>query len=147
MTPAPEPLGSHLYLPLPRPQYVSVPEALITAMAWRVFDVQVQPAPDGKAVALVYRGNKDDTKTLHYRSTEPEGDRLRSFSDSLAANGLSTAGDPHTLARAAAVSILGTRPVKGGFQPASDVPADTSDFEGAGVSGGSSGGSDDDIPF
>ena len=35
----------------------------------------------------------------------------------------------------------------GGFQPASDVPADTSDFEGASVSGGSSGGSDDDIPF
>jgi single-strand DNA-binding protein len=36
-----------------------------------------------------------------------------------------------------------------GFQPKSDVPADTSDFEGAGVSsgGGSGGGSDDDIPF
>ena len=32
-----------------------------------------------------------------------------------------------------------------GFQPQSDVPADTSDFEGAGV--GSGGGSDDDIPF
>ena len=32
-----------------------------------------------------------------------------------------------------------------GFQPQSDVPADTSDFEGAGVSSG--GGSDDDIPF
>jgi len=34
----------------------------------------------------------------------------------------------------------------GGFQPQSDVPADTSDFgEPAGVAGG--GGSDDDIPF
>ena len=32
-----------------------------------------------------------------------------------------------------------------GFQPKSDVPADTSDFEGAGSSSG--GGSDDDIPF
>ena len=32
----------------------------------------------------------------------------------------------------------------GGFQPSSDVPADTSDFEGA-VAGG--GGSEDDIPF
>jgi single-strand DNA-binding protein len=32
-----------------------------------------------------------------------------------------------------------------GFQPTSDVPADTSDFEGAGASSG--GGSDDDIPF
>jgi single-strand DNA-binding protein len=38
----------------------------------------------------------------------------------------------------------------GGFQPTSDVPADTSDFEGAGVSGSSGGGSsqgEDDIPF
>jgi len=32
-----------------------------------------------------------------------------------------------------------------GFQPSSDVPADTSDFEGATASSG--GGSDDDIPF
>jgi single-strand DNA-binding protein len=32
-----------------------------------------------------------------------------------------------------------------GFQPQSDVPADTSDFEDASVSSG--GGSDDDIPF
>ena len=32
-----------------------------------------------------------------------------------------------------------------GFQPQSDVPADTSDFEGATASAG--GGSDDDIPF
>ena len=32
----------------------------------------------------------------------------------------------------------------GGFTPSSDVPADTSDFEGAAVGGG---GGDDDIPF
>jgi len=34
----------------------------------------------------------------------------------------------------------------GGFTPTSDVPADTSDFEGAAVGGGG-GGSEDDIPF
>ena len=33
----------------------------------------------------------------------------------------------------------------GGFTPSSDVPADTSDFEGAAAGGG--GGGDDDIPF
>jgi hypothetical protein len=50
------------------------------------------------------------------------------------------------------VQFLGSRsdnPNSGGggngFQPKSDVPADTSDFEGAGVSSGGS--SDDDIPF
>jgi single-strand DNA-binding protein len=37
----------------------------------------------------------------------------------------------------------------GGFTPTSDVPADTSDFEGAaaGASGGGGGSSEDDIPF
>jgi single-strand DNA-binding protein len=36
----------------------------------------------------------------------------------------------------------------GGFTPTSDVPADTSDFEGAAAgAGGSGGGSGDDIPF
>jgi len=45
------------------------------------------------------------------------------------------------------VQFLGSRDGGGngnGFSPSSDVPADTSDFEGAGVSGG---GGDDDIPF
>ncbi len=51
------------------------------------------------------------------------------------------------------VQFLGSRDGSGGgdnggFSPSSDVPADTSDFEGAGVgSGGGGGGSDDDIPF
>jgi single-strand DNA-binding protein len=36
----------------------------------------------------------------------------------------------------------------GGFSPSSDVPADTSDFEGAAAGGGGGGGgSEDDIPF
>jgi single-strand DNA-binding protein len=35
----------------------------------------------------------------------------------------------------------------GGFTPQSDVPADTSDFQGASVAGGGGGGSEDDIPF
>jgi single-strand DNA-binding protein len=49
------------------------------------------------------------------------------------------------------VQFLGSRSDNAGgggngtFQPSSDVPADTSDFEGATVSSG--GGSDDDIPF
>jgi single-strand DNA-binding protein len=48
------------------------------------------------------------------------------------------------------VQFLGSRDGGGngnGFQGQSDVPADTSDFEGAAVSGGGGGGSEDDIPF
>ncbi len=51
------------------------------------------------------------------------------------------------------VQFLGSRDGSGGgqgngngFTPQSDVPADTSDFEGAGV-GSQSAGSEDDIPF
>ena len=47
------------------------------------------------------------------------------------------------------VQFLGSRDGGGngnGFQGQSDVPADTSDFEGAAVGGGG-GGSEDDIPF
>ena len=35
----------------------------------------------------------------------------------------------------------------GGFTPSSDVPADTSDFEGAAAPSSGGGGGDDDIPF
>jgi single-strand DNA-binding protein len=35
----------------------------------------------------------------------------------------------------------------GGFTPSSDVPADTSDFEGASAGAGGGGGAEDDIPF
>ena len=35
----------------------------------------------------------------------------------------------------------------GGFTPRSDVPADTSDFEGAPAGAGAGGGGEDDIPF
>ncbi len=35
----------------------------------------------------------------------------------------------------------------GGFSPSSDVPADTSDFEGAAAGAGGGGGAEDDIPF
>jgi len=48
------------------------------------------------------------------------------------------------------VQFLGSRDGGGngnGFQGQSDVPADTSDFEGAGVGGGGGGAKDDDIPF
>ena len=35
----------------------------------------------------------------------------------------------------------------GGFAPAADVPADTSDFDAPAPVGASNGGGDDDIPF
>jgi single-strand DNA-binding protein len=54
---------------------------------------------------------------------------------------------------ASSVQFLGSRDGSGGgngngFTPSSDVPADTSDYEGAPAGGGGgAGGADDDIPF
>jgi single-strand DNA-binding protein len=52
------------------------------------------------------------------------------------------------------VQFLGSRDGSGGgsgngngFTPGGDVPADTSDYEGAPAGGGGGGGGDDDIPF
>jgi single-strand DNA-binding protein len=50
------------------------------------------------------------------------------------------------------VQFLGSRDGSGGgngngFTPSSDVPADTSDYQGAPAGGGGGGGAEDDIPF
>jgi single-strand DNA-binding protein len=53
---------------------------------------------------------------------------------------------------AKSVQFLGSRDGSGGgngngFTPSSDVPADTSDYEGAPAGGGGGSGAEDDIPF
>lgn len=115
------PVAKKMLLPLLRPQYVAVPEALITALAWRVFDVKVEPDHSGKQVGLLFRTNPKQTKTLAIRATEPEGERLRAFGEALRKEGLKTSGDPITLARAVSNSIAGVRAGKSGSQPASPI--------------------------
>lgn len=115
------PDAKKMLLPLLRPQYVAVPEALITALAWRVFDVKVEPDPSGRQVGLLFRTNPKQTKTLAIRATEPEGERLRAFGEALRKEGLKTSGDPITLARAVSNSIAGVRAGKSGSQPASPI--------------------------
>lgn len=115
-------LGKHLVPPLARPQYVSIPEGFISALAWHWMSVDISGLADGsRPVGLRYRGDEGETKYLSYRNTEPAGEKLISFGESLAAAGLISEAPPADLASAVANSILGIRAPKGKFQPATPV--------------------------
>jgi hypothetical protein len=115
------PTADKLALPLPRPQYVSVPEALITALAWRVFDVELSEEENGKKIGMLFRADNRETKTLSIRSSEPKGESLSRFAASLEAEGLTTTGDAALLAEATLNSVAGVRVEKSGSQPASPI--------------------------
>ena len=90
----------HVLLPLDRPQYVSLPEALSSALAWSRFDSNISATgSDGKTVkvALMYDAGSNahkNLKTLVYRETRPDRDQVRllNFSKALSAAGLECDG-------------------------------------------------------
>lgn len=63
-----------MILPLPRPQYVAIPEGFITAIAWRAYSAGETKNSVGKKVALRFKGTPATTKTLDVRITEPKGE-------------------------------------------------------------------------
>lgn len=109
-----------MILPLPRPQYVAVPEALISALAWRAFDVDIGPQPLG----LVFRmdlGIKKP-KTFALRPTAPATtEDLVQFGDALKEAGVKSQVATDVLARAVLNSVVGVRAEKSGKQPATPV--------------------------
>ncbi|MHB1171112.1 MAG: hypothetical protein ACYCZY_01180 [Lacisediminihabitans sp.] len=112
-----------MILPLPRPQYVPVPEAFITALAWRKFNVELKDEAAGRPVGLMFRPSArgSRTKVLDIQSTAPEGDRLVKFAEALNRRHLRTEGDPRILAEAVLNSVAGVRVEKSGSQPASPI--------------------------
>jgi hypothetical protein len=110
-------------LPLPRPQYVPVPEALISALAWRLFEVPITPDPKDRAVGLMFRASSrpSRSRTLDIRQTEPVRDRLQRFSDALTENHIRSEGEPLIAAEAVLNSVAGVRVEKSGSQPASPI--------------------------
>lgn len=113
--------ASHMILPLPRPQYIAVPEALTTALAWRVFTVPVPEKSDGLATALLFRkGKREDTKTLHYVESDPTHDprKLERLASALDDEGVISEEHQTLLARALMSSLAGVRAEKGSSQAA-----------------------------
>jgi hypothetical protein len=112
-----------IVLPLPRPQYVPVPEAFITSLAWRLFRVTLKDSASGLPVGLMFRPSSraSRSRTLDNRQTLPVGPLLQTFADALKANNLRIEGDPLELAQAVLNSIGGVRIEKSGSQPASPL--------------------------
>ena len=111
-----------MILPLPRPQYVAVPEALISALAWKAFDVELEREPTG----LVYRMDPEklekQPKTFTLRATEPvKHEDLTKFGEALKDSGVRSQVAPEILAHAVLNSVVGVRAEKSGKQPATPI--------------------------
>jgi len=114
-------LGRHLTPPLARPQYVSVPEGFITALAWHYFDTQeVAGQQLGPGIGLRYRGDPLKKKVT-YVITEPDVSELSDFGEDLLLSGITVETQPSDLASAVSNSLLGIRAPKGTFQPISPL--------------------------
>ncbi len=103
-----------VYLDLARPQYVSVPEGLVTALAARAFGVDYGVDHDNKQVlAVAYQSNNAEanrvTPALVYHQTRPMGPGLKKFGDKLAACGIESDADQLGLSRAVTGAIAGVR--------------------------------------
>jgi hypothetical protein len=110
-----------LTLALPRPQYVSIPEALIVALAARTYSIPESLDEGGLAVARVFRTIPRRTKTLAILRTEPFGSGLDEFGDALKQGGLVATVQSTVLAKATLNSIAGTKAERGQLQPASPM--------------------------
>ena len=110
-----------MILPLPRPQYVAIPEGFITAIAWRAYSAGETKNSVGKKVALRFKGTPATTKTLDVRITEPKGEKLTSFGETVQSIGVNSMLPPNELGDAIINSVLGVKADKGKFQPASPI--------------------------
>lgn len=126
----PEPM----ILPLPRPQYLPMPEAFISALAWKLFsvesvenssnvtsDVPMARDPKGKPIGLMYRSEGSASRVISVKPTLPVDARLASFETAIRASGLRIEGPSSRLSGAILNSVDGVRIEKSGSQPASPI--------------------------
>jgi len=109
-------MSGGVYLGLLRPQYVSVPEGFLAALAGSAFDVDFGVDPGGKALAVAYelKAAGRTSATLKYHETRPrKAADLDKFGAALKAAGLESADDQRQLAEAVAAGIAGSRPRDG----------------------------------
>lgn len=124
-----------LLLPMKRPEYYSVPEALLSSLAWRAYENISPEVPIGrgskapkstasrkKQTGHMYEATPRSHSTLDLRATRPKGDDATNFGNSLKhVGGFSTDASDRLLGDAVASSILGIRIEKTGNQPASPL--------------------------
>ena len=118
-------VGRDLVIPLPRPEYVSMPEGFISAIAWRAYaPASPVPSTPGKKTGLRFlphAGFSQISKTVEFVRTAPSGEVLGKFQSALEKFGLQQLGTQDNLAQAVINSITGTSTDKSKFLPASPL--------------------------
>ena len=114
-----------LFLPLPRPEYVALPEGFLSSLAWEILEVkglELETA-SGKKVGLRYKisGGETPSKNVEFRETAPTDKDLSDFAEVLEQHGLQELGNKNLLAESVVTSIKGTSAPKSKFTPASPL--------------------------
>jgi hypothetical protein len=114
--------ASCMVLKINRPQYVSIPEGFVSALAWQCFDVENSPSGTN-SVGRIYRSIKKSTsKRVRIIETAPERERLSEFGRELARHGVTVEDvDAEVLAQAVANSVAGIQSEKGTIQASSPL--------------------------
>lgn len=119
----PAPRIADIILPMNRPQYVSVPEGFISALAWKLFEWD-RTSVDGKLpLALMYK-TVESTSSKYYElvETAPNEQYYSAFGDALKAQGLGPEKlSSAVLGEAIANSVAGIKPEGGKGQAASPI--------------------------
>jgi len=110
---------------LNRPQYVSVPEGFISALAWKLRDTPIPNSgvgPRPKPVGLMFKVKKSKTSKIQLIETAPKKVELIEFGVQLEKSGMkNTAGDAGILAQAVINSLAGVQAEKSANQAASPL--------------------------
>ncbi|WP_309073794.1 hypothetical protein [Paenarthrobacter sp.] len=109
-----------LLLPFNRPEYFSVPEALLSALAWRAYE-SISNEEQEKPLGLMYKAQAKETLYLSLRPTKPEEDTAETLGNQLRQRGISTAASDRLLGDAVSSSVTGIRIEKTGNQPSSPM--------------------------
>jgi hypothetical protein len=107
--------GRHLASPLNRPEYIPVPEALLTALAWQEFGISGEPwaADEKPAVGMIYRRLAKAKKTVRFVETCPSSEeQIARLGRALLNSGLEHDDDQRDLAIAVAQGLAGLRAPK-----------------------------------
>lgn len=117
-------LATDLIIPLSRPEYPAVPEAFLSALAWKAFTPKVLPnAASGKKLGLRFKLQDIHSlaKSVEYFETVPSGDKFSDLSAALQNNGVESLGTIQIVTDALITSIEGTSKNKSKFIPASPL--------------------------
>jgi hypothetical protein len=117
--------AGHIFIPLPRPEYVALPEGFISSLAWRALEISNLPAEtdSGKKIGYRYKinGSQAHSKSVHFVETMPKGGDLLDLNAALEKHGLVEIGNKALLAEAVVNSVKGASAPKSKFSPASPL--------------------------